>query len=339
MTQSSAVEFLLPLWQRVLQRPSIHVNDNFFDLGGNASLADRIFAEIAEGCGRDLPPLLIYEAPTVATLAALLQQPDPPRLPPLLLMKAGAEDPPISIAHGLGDTVFDLFHLVEKIQSSRPIYGMQARGIDGKDEPSSSIEEMAQFHLGAIKRLQSHGPYYLIGYSLGGLVTLEIAQRLLAEGEKVALLALLDSYPHRDQLAAFQRLLLSLRLAQRRVWSLIKTSSGRTGSKTSEHNAGSAPQQSHSEISSAQVMQRMRDAASLAWRRYRPRFYPGTIKFVKAGISTYFPDDPVAVWSHLAAEFEVETVPGDHLKMIAVHFDSLAAVLSRYLDEAPLNAP
>jgi acetoacetyl-CoA synthetase len=333
MTETAAVEFLLPLWQRVLQRPSINVNDNFFALGGNPSLAERIFAEIAEVCGRDLPPLLIYEAPTVATLAALLQQLEPPRLPPLLRMKAGTEDPPIFIAHGLGDTVFGLFHLVREMESSRPIYGMQARGIDGVGEPFTSIDAMAGFHLDAIRELQPHGPYSLIGYSLGGLVTLEIAQRLLADDEKVTLLALLDSYPHRNHLSADQRVLLSLRLAKRRVWSLIE-SSGRTGSKTSEQTAGSAPQRSHSEMSSTQVMQWMRYAASLAWRRYRPRFYPGTIKFVKAEISTYFPDSPVAVWSHLTAQLDVETTPGDHLAMLSVEFGKLGAVLTRYLNEA-----
>jgi acetoacetyl-CoA synthetase len=339
MTQSSAVKFLLPIWQRVLKRSAISANDDFFDLGGDPSLAERIFAEIAEECGRDLPPVLIYRASTIAPLAALLQESDPPRVPPLLLLKAGPDGPPIFIAHSIGGTVFGFFHLVNKIETWHSIYGMQARGIDRVDKPFTTIEAMAQFHLEAIKKLQPIGPYILIGYSLGGLVALEIAQRLLARGEKLALLALVDSYPHRNHLAADQRVLLSLRLAKRRVWSLIKTFPGRTRSNTLEHNAGSAPRQSHSPISSAQVMQRMRDAASLAWRRYRPRFYPGTIKFVKADISTHFPDDPVALWSHLAAEFEVETVPGDHGKMIAVHFESLAAVLSRYLDEAPLNAP
>jgi thioesterase domain-containing protein len=89
--------------------------------------------------------------------------------------------------------VLGLFQLVEKLESAHPIYGMQAGGIDGVDEPLRSVEAMAQFHLEAIKQLQPHGPYFLIGYSLGGLVVLEIAQRLSAGGEKIALLALVES--------------------------------------------------------------------------------------------------------------------------------------------------
>jgi thioesterase domain-containing protein len=78
----------------------------------------------------------------------------------------------------------------------------------------------------------------------------------------------------------------------------------------------------------------MRDRAYLALRRYRPRYYPGKIKFVKAETISEFPDDPAAVWTNLAKELEIETVPGDHLGIVNTHYERLAAVLSRYLQEA-----
>jgi acetoacetyl-CoA synthetase len=331
MTKTSAAQVLLPIWQRVLQRPSIDANDNFFDLGGNPSSAGRLFSEIAEVCGRDLPPVLIYLAPTIAMLTAVLEKSDAPRLPPLLLLKAGTEYPPIFVAHGLGDTVFGLFHLVNKIESSRPIYGMQARGLDGVDEPFTSIEEMARFHVDAIKQLQPQGPYSLIGYSLGGLATLEIAQRLLADGEKVGLLALVDSYPHRSHLAVAQQVRLSSRLAKR----MIESALGRIRSQTSEDREAHTSRKSSHDSPAHSAMKRMRAAEQLALRRYHPRFYPGTIKFVKAEIRTYFPDNPVAVWSHLTQEFHVETTPGDHLNMLTTHVDKLGLLLSAYLQKSP----
>jgi len=72
----------------------------------------------------------------------------------------------------------------------------------------------------------------------------------------------------------------------------------------------------------------------LALARYRPQPYPGKIKFVKSESDSYFPGDPVPVWADLAASLEVETVPGSHLNMVTTHFESLAAILSRYLNEA-----
>ncbi|MGA8069701.1 MAG: hypothetical protein WCA47_20370, partial [Terriglobales bacterium] len=67
---------------------------------------------------------------------------------------------------------------------------------------------------------------------------------------------------------------------------------------------------------------------------YRPRFYPGRINFVRAAIPTDFPADPAAIWSRLAQEFEVETVPGDHLGIMTTHHEALASVLSRYLQKS-----
>jgi thioesterase domain-containing protein len=81
-------------------------------------------------------------------------------------------------------------------------------------------------------------------------------------------------------------------------------------------------------------MQRVRDSAHLALTRYRPRSYPGKINFLRAAISSGFPEDATAVWAPLAEEFEVETVPGDHLGMIATHYEELASLLSRHLQEA-----
>lgn len=315
------IEVLTPIWQRLLQLPSVGVDENFFDLGGDSSLALQLFNEIAQVCDRELPPVTIYQAPTIATLAALLERPTTPRFPALVMLKSGSKNPPVFIAHGLGGSVIDFFQPVKYIETDHPIYGMQARGIDGLDEPSAQIEDIAEFYLQAVKELQPRGPYFLVGYSLGGLVVLEMAQRLLANREKIALLAMLDAYPHIRYLSLAQRIRLIARQARRGLHSLANL-------------RGSAPYQTPDGASLTPAMQRVRESAYLALTRYRPRFYPGKIKFVQAEICSTFPDDASAVWGNLAEEFEVETVPGDHLGMIATHYEELASVLSRYLREA-----
>jgi acyl carrier protein len=67
---SSTIEVLTPIWQRVLQLSSIRVEDDFFDLGGDSLLALQLFTEIAQVCDRELPPVTIYQARTIAALAA-----------------------------------------------------------------------------------------------------------------------------------------------------------------------------------------------------------------------------------------------------------------------------
>lgn len=318
---SSMIDVLTPIWQRVLQVSSVRVDDDFFDLGGDSSLALQLFTEIAQSCDRELPPVTIYQARTIAALAALLEHPTTPRFPTLVLLKPGAEKLPVFVAHGLGGTVMDFFQPVRHLESDHPVYGMQARGIDGLEEPLESIEDMADFHLRAIRELQPHGPYALIGYSLGGLVALEMAQRLSENGQRVALLAMLDAYPHMRRLSLGQRVRVAARQARRGFYGLRNLS-------------GSAPYQPPAGVSFTPAMQRVRASAYLALTRYRPRFYPGEIKFVRAAITSGFPADAAAVWSPLAEKLEVTTVAGDHLGIIATHYDSLASVLSRYLSEA-----
>ena len=339
---STSVEVLTPIWLRVLQRSAIRVDDNFFDLGGDSSLALKLFTEISEVCGRKLPPVMIYQAPTIAALAAVLEQPAAPRFPPLIQLKAGTEGPPIFIAHGMGGNVMDFFQIVKHIRTEHPIYGMQARGIEGLDEPLARIEDMAQFFLDPIRGVQPHGPYLLIGYSLGGLVALEIAQRLSDAGEKVGLLVMLESYPHKRYLSAGKRLRLIARRAKRHAAILIGLP-WRDALSYVVHPAerlvyiprtrANARDQQPNGIWFTPAVLRMRDRAYLALRRYRPRYYPGKIKFVKAETVSDFPDDPAAVWAKLAEEFEIETLPGDHLGIINTHYERLAEALSRYLRE------
>ena len=336
---SVMVETLIPIWQRVLQLSSVGVDDNFFDIGGDSALALELFNEIALVCGRELPPVMIYHAPTIAALAALLEQPVAPCVPPLVQLKSGSEQPPVFIAHGLGGSVMDFYQVVKHIQTPHAIHGLQAKGIDGVEEPLDRIEDIARYSLDAVKQLQPHGPYLLIGFSLGGLVALEMAQQLVGEGEEIGLLAMLDSYPDIRYLSFAQRARLVMRLTTRRATNAMKLPVGDALSLIirPSRRRSLTPRVSYQppvDVLLSPAMQRARENAYLALTRYKPRFYAGKIRFVMAEIRTDFPADPAAVWAHWADEFEVETVPGDHLGIMSTHYEKLASAISRYLEEA-----
>jgi len=337
------VEMLLRIWRQLLQRPSIGIEDSFFDLGGSSSLADTMFAEIARECGRELPSATILCAPTIAALASLLEQPTLPRFSPFVPLSAGSERPPILIAHGLaGQASFS--KLAQYFQTGHPIYGIQARGVDGIEKPFDRVEDMAQYYIDALTDVQSHGPYILIGYSFGGLVALEMAQRLSRNGENIGLLVLVDTYPHPHFLSKPQRVRLIARRILRHLQEMKKmpirdaTTCFLHGLEHRLQMAGlrtpgkSLPPAA-SPLSFAQTTERVKRSAYVALGCYRPRFYRGKIKFVSAKSNSYFPDDPTAVWGRLADVVEVETVPGDHLDMVSAHFESLAAALTRYVKD------
>jgi acetoacetyl-CoA synthetase len=340
---NATIHALTQIWQRVLQRSPIGPEDNFFDLDSKDSSADSIFAEIRQEYGRDLPSATICHAPTIAALAAVLRQPELPQFPPFVQLTGGNRNPPIFIAHGLGGrSSFSL--LAKQMRTGHPVYGIQAKGVDGLEEPLENIEEMAEFYLAALNQLQPEGPYVLIGYSFGGLVALEMAQRISKSGKHVALLAMVDTYPHPRYLPPGQRLWLITKKALGHVSNMKRMPVGDAVSYivggvkrrlhiAEDHNSGSSTTQT-SRLSFAQTTLSVKKSDLRAMRRYRPRFYRGEIKFVRPEANSYLPNDPTSVWGKLASRFEVETVPGDHLGMIGTHYEALAAVLTRFVEKA-----
>ncbi len=83
--------------------------------------------------------------------------------------------------------------LARRLGADQPFYGLQARGIDGREPPRARIEDMAADYVSAIRAVQPSGPYHIGGWSFGGIVAFEVAQQLRQTGEEVAHLALIDS--------------------------------------------------------------------------------------------------------------------------------------------------
>jgi acetoacetyl-CoA synthetase len=343
----SITETITEIWQRLFQRSEVGVDDNFFRLGGNPHMAAQLFSEIAKISGRELSPLTIYQAPTIASLASVLEQSSPVRVLPLLRLKEGNAAPPVFITHGIGSSVMDFFELVRHIDTPHPIFGMQAPGMDGVAEPLDRIEDMAQFFLDAIKTMQPRGPYLLIGYSLGGLITLEMARRLDESGEKVALLALLETYPHRQYLPVGPRLQLSSRLVRHHASAMMKLPArgvvpyifgGSEQRWKALQDVGESEGNSPSSLElSTPATRRVTEKAYAALASYRPRAYAGRTRFAKAAVSLRFPENAAAVWADLLPRLEVEIVPGTHQGIITREFKSLGSVLSRYLNEASVS--
>jgi thioesterase domain-containing protein len=250
----------------------------------------------------------------------------------LTLLKAGIESQPLFLAHGMGGSTIEFSDLVKFVRTERSVYGLQARGNDGAEQPFERIEDLARYYLEAIKQLQYRGPYFLIGFSLGGLVALEMAQQLSSTGEIVALLAMMDSYPHPKQLSLWQRTRLASRLIKRRTFTTTLFSTGSAPHlKSSVHDPDDQAAGQTDETTNTRL--RAYDSAHLAWRHYQPRFYHGKIHFVRVAVPTIYPDNPIAVWGKLASELEVQTVPGDHHEILTANYEILGSVLSGYLAE------
>lgn len=323
---NSSVETLQQIWQRVFRHSPIGMNQDFFDLGGDAWLAAELLSQISNQCAADLPGTILCNAPTIAALAAAIEHPRPGG--PSILLKQGArKSTPIFLLHGVGSSVVDLVPLVRRMQVDLPIYGLEAKGNDSHEAPLDRIEDIAQSFLAAIREIQPHGPYFLVGYSLGGLIALEIAQQMKTKSEEIGMLVMVDSYPDHRFLSFPQQVRLILQRAKNRVTGRKNTPSVRKRPLIQDGDGR--------RNSLVQALERTRDANYRALRNYRPRFYQGDVKFVRAAIPSRFPADPVPVWSPLIRRLEVETIPGEHVTMLTTSVGPLAALLDKYLREVP----
>src|SRR4029077_10415022 len=136
----------------------------------------------------------IFQAPTIESFASVLEQ-DGWSAPysTLVPIKARGSAPPFFCVPSLGANRVIYGPLENGVGEDQPFYGLQPQGLDG-EQPHTRIEEMASCYVDAIRTVQPQGPYYLGGVCLGGVIAFEMAQQLLAAGERVASLLLMDSY-------------------------------------------------------------------------------------------------------------------------------------------------
>lgn len=189
-------EILCDLFTEVLNVPRIGIDDGFFDLGGHSLLAVQLMSRIREALGVELSIGSLFAAPTVAGLAERLEMgTSQSALDVILPLRTSGEQLPMFCVHPAGGLSWCYAGLMRSLGTDYPIYGVQARGIAKSEELPKSLDEMAADYLEHIREIQPHGPYRLLGWSLGGNVVHAMATHLQNQGEEVELLVMLDSYP------------------------------------------------------------------------------------------------------------------------------------------------
>ena len=189
--------------QAVLGLDQIGRHDHFFfDLGGHSLLAVRLVALLKKRLGTDLPLAELFRVPTVAGLAMFVaeQQVALDRgsrvhgTGSLLveITKANGR-PPLFCVHGAKGNVLIFSDLAKQLGPGQPLFAFQARGIDGIHPAFESVADLLNCYYSEIRRMQPAGPYYLLGYSVGGTIAFELAQRLRAAGERVEMVVLVDT--------------------------------------------------------------------------------------------------------------------------------------------------
>ncbi|MFJ6516635.1 amino acid adenylation domain-containing protein [Streptomyces sp. NPDC091406] len=190
-------EILCGLFAEVLGVERVGIDDSFFELGGDSITSIQLVSRIRSVLGVKLSNRGIFETPTVARLTdALASDSDGDGFEVMLPLRTGGTRHPLFCLHGAGGLSWPYSSLLRAIPADVPIYGLQARGLDGEEAIATGVAEMAADYVAQIRAVQPSGPYHLVGWSFGGLVAHEVATLLVEAGEKVALLANLDQTPY-----------------------------------------------------------------------------------------------------------------------------------------------
>jgi amino acid adenylation domain-containing protein len=294
---------LAQIWESVLDKKPIGVDEDFFELGGHSLLAVRLMHAMERTFGRKLPITTLLHAPTIERMANLLQKEKwSPGWSSLVAMQATGTNPPFFCVHGVGGTVLRFRDLARLVGSDQPFYGLQARGLDGELPFHTRIEEMAAHYIREMQIVQSQGPYYIGGYSFGGLVALEMAHQLKARGHAVGLIVLLDTFAGEvKSTGSLFRTYLSLPLDQQWMHFARKTRAFRRSLRRRV-----------AMMRLPATLKKVRAVCASAARCYKPKPYDGAIVLFRASEKGLSSVNEESVWKGLAPQIEIYEVAGHH---------------------------
>ncbi|MEZ5702024.1 MAG: non-ribosomal peptide synthetase [Burkholderiaceae bacterium] len=312
------------VWREQLHLDRLSVHDNFFDLGGHSLLALGVVARIEAALERPCAVSLLFANPTVADLAAALMEAQPDNFvdTPMATLQPYGDGPGLFLLAGA-----EMYrHLARRLDSQMPVYGVFSEAeIEILQLPPDaavsliSVETLAQDYIDLIRSVQPHGPYYLGGFSIGGVLAYEVARRLRQAGEEIGLIVLLDTMlPGRGFKHLLAGVVRRLRMIQRegikhfaRVFKVYRKQTAQ------RHEPGSRRNQAYAQII----------------RAYEPAPCDMPALFLQAG------DDPSTApaygWKSLIGDLSVERVPGAHMDIMdPPNVDVLASFVRTHLANA-----
>jgi amino acid adenylation domain-containing protein len=336
---------LIGIWQTVLGVQPISRTQNFFDLGGHSVLAAKAFARMERTLGTALPLATLFQAPTVEKLAQVIRNSNwKPLWSSLVAIRPEGTKAPFFFVHPIGGNVLTFAGFCGHFGPDRPIYGLQARGLNGEETPHTFIKEMAADYIRSIRSVQAEGPYFIGGFSAGGVVAFEMAQQLKASGQYVATLALFDTEIQTLRLAEgspgarlrhwLRTVKLNFRYAsQMRLPEFLTRKSSNFRMRT-KLLLCAIRERLGMEVQASTLS--AEEGFLLALRRYVPRPYAGNATLFRAGDGSHYPEPQLGWEGLIEGRLDIQEVSGDHDTILhEPHIGMLARRLEDYLENAP----
>ncbi|WP_246350949.1 non-ribosomal peptide synthase/polyketide synthase [Nocardia barduliensis] len=339
--EESATDFVAPrthtekviseVYARVLGVQRVGITDGFFDLGGNSLLATMVVTELRTRAVTIQLPWMFDDATPKALAARADGAAGGSGLQVLLPLRAHGRKPAMFAMHPAGGLAWFYGGMVEHLDKDRPVYGLQDPHVVAGEPSADSVDQLAERYVSEIRRVQPTGPYHLLGWSLGGAIAHAVAVRLQREGERVGLLAMMDSAVGdaealtasmdttgnepapaelmADLLGGWRELFeLGAEVTadtHEQAWAVIRDQVTATGMFTAEQVD--------------RVMESFQTAGGIA-QRYRPAVFEGDLVFFTAGKDRADHDAVVRTWRpFITGDLHNTVVDARHLELTHPH--------------------
>lgn len=346
------------IWKKALGVETISYDDDYFDLGGDSLLAINLIPEISKYFAVSLPVSALMQASTISKMADYIaaqgigtatisaEQPEG-----MIEIKRGVvSKPPLFLIHPAGGSVYFYRDLSKHLTGDHAVFAIQSRGLDGKQEPLGSVEEMANIYLDMIKKVQPKGPYYLGGSSFGGVVAFELGRLFKSLGDDVDLLFMLDTpgpgqrsrkLETEDEVIKYLAcsefedieidtdIMAKMTFSEKMQYCRRQASSAR-GKRNVEDISGDEDILKLDDHVAQRTISMFMTNVDAHWK-YEPNHYSGRIVFFRAetrrdGHDPKYPERP---WMERSDGMDFYVVPGDHITM---NYNPNVAAIGRILN-------
>lgn len=331
---------LLDLCDDLLDVP-VRPDDDFFELGVDSLAVAELFHAVDERLQVRIPLRAAAEHPSVRALARWVatNAPDDASARSLIRMSRRAGGRRFFCVHGIGGHVLVFGPLARRLEDDVDFYAFEATGRSDAARGDTTIEAMAERYVRDMRRVQPAGPYAVGGYSMGGVVALEMAHQLQQQGEHVDLVAMLDTTVRPPSLVGVRARALEFVSRALGVYPPVTAPYD-----SLEEGAHELARRIEGGIDPSDLVHfaEIYLANGEAWSGYEPPTYEGDVLlfYTNAGSNSPIPEpaEPeraadVLGWTAYVdpAHIQVVPLPGDHWTMLAGDVDHLVVPLQKAL--------
>lgn len=354
--QTETERKLAAIWSDVLKIQRIGIDENFFEIGGHSMIAVTLMVKIEKELGIRLPLAILFDHSNIHDMALLLDKKvEPIKWGSLVPIRSKGAKKPLYLVHGAGLNLLLYTTIVAHLDPDQPVFGLQAKGLDGVDEPIDTIEGIAAYYNSEILAVDKSGSYALAGFSMGGQLAYEMARQLVEAGKKVSFLGVFDTvsenasdmhipvlkryYLRADRIyhQIFWIIGTFLKMPQNKKlefasakWKSIKQKITKDDYKLKPEGVSVGKQ---SEL--PKYLHKVHRANYIALEKYILPPYPGKLTLFRALDQKFYIKDPVKYgWDEFVREMVILDIPGEHSTIFAPPNDELfAKALQKCLDE------